>query len=139
MSDCVFCRIAAGSLPATKVYEDASKLAFMDIAPIQPGHTLLIPKRHFERLTDLPEDVAADLTRFLPKLARAVAAATAADGFNVMQTNGACAGQSVFHVHFHVIPRHDGDGYRFHWQPTPYRPGQMEQWQKGIVEKLNEA
>lgn len=139
MPDCIFCKIVAGQIPSARVYEDATKLAFMDIGPIQPGHVLLIPKAHFERLTELPDDVAADLARALPKLARAVVAAARADGFNLMQTNGACAGQSVGHVHFHIIPRRNDDGYHFHWRPTPYKPGELQEWQQKIAAEVGKG
>ncbi len=139
MADCIFCKIVAGQIPSARVYEDATKLAFMDIGPIQPGHVLLIPKAHFERLTDLPAEVAADLAACLPRLARAVVAAARADGFNLMQTNGTCAGQSVAHVHFHIIPRRNDDGYRFHWQPTAYKPGEMESWRAKIAAEVVRA
>ena len=136
MADCIFCKIAAGQIPSAKVYEDETKLAFMDIGPVQPGHTLLIPKKHYERLTDVPDDEMADLARVLPRLARAVVAAAKADGFNVFQTNGRCSGQAVFHVHIHIIPRHDNDGYSFRWKASSYSPGEIEQWQKKVRAEL---
>ena len=136
MRDCIFCKIVAGEVPSAKVYEDATALAFMDIGPIQPGHVLLIPKKHYERVTDLPDDAAAELGRLLPRLARAAVAAGRADGFNIHQTNGQCSGQQVFHVHFHIIPRRDNDGYSFHWRPGRYAPGELEVWQKKIQERL---
>jgi len=104
MSDCIFCKIVAGKIPSARVYEDETKIAFMDIGPVQPGHMLLIPKKHYERFTDLPDDLAADLARVLPELAGAVVKAADADGFNLFQTNGACSGQVVPHVHIHIIP-----------------------------------
>ena len=136
MSDCIFCKIVAGEIPSAKVYEDAAKLAFMDINPVQPGHVLLIPKKHYERLTDLPDETAADLASALPRLARAAVAAARADGFNIFQTNGRCSGQAVFHVHIHIIPRRNNDGYSFHWRPGQYAPGEQEAWRKKISDEL---
>jgi histidine triad (HIT) family protein len=136
MTDCIFCKIAAGEIPSAKVYEDATKLAFMDINPVQPGHVLLIPKKHYERLTELPDETAADLAAALPRLARAAVAAAHADGFNIFQTNGRCAGQSVSHVHLHIIPRRNDDGYSFHWRPGQYAPGEQEAWRKKISDEL---
>ncbi len=136
MEECIFCKIVADEIPSARVYDDATKLAFMDINPIRPGHLLVIPKQHYERLTDLPDDEAADLARVLPRLARAAVKAADADGFNVVQTNGACAGQVVPHVHIHIIPRHDNDGYSFRWQPGSYAQGEMETWQRKIVDAL---
>ena len=138
MSDCIFCKIVAGEIPSARVYEDETKLAFMDIGPVQPGHALLIPKKHYERFTDLPDDVAADLARVLPRLARAVVRAADADGFNIFQTNGACSGQVVPHVHVHVIPRRDDDGYSFHWKAGTYAEGELEQWREKIARRLGE-
>lgn len=138
MSDCIFCRIVAGEIPSARVYEDATKLAFMDIGPVQPGHALLIPKKHYERLTDMPPDEAADLAGILPTLANAVVAAAGADGFNIHQTNGACSGQVVPHVHIHVIPRRDNDGYSFHWQAGSYAEGELEKWRARIVAAMKD-
>ena len=136
MGECIFCKIVAGEIPSARVYEDETKLAFMDIGPIQPGHTLLIPKAHYERLTDLPDDLAADLARVLPRLGRAVVTAADADGFNIHQTNGTCSGQVVPHVHIHIIPRHDGDGYSFHWKAGSYSEGEMEAWRTRIADQM---
>jgi histidine triad (HIT) family protein len=137
MSDCIFCKIVAGEIPSATVYEDETKFALMDINPILPGHVLLVPKAHYERVTDLPDEVAADLGGALPKLGRAVVAAAKADGFNIFQTNGRCSGQAVFHVHFHVIPRHNDDGYTFRWSPRgPYEEGKMAEWRQRIADAL---
>jgi len=136
MSECIFCKIVRGEIPSAKVYEDETKLAFMDIGPIQPGHVLLIPKKHYERLTDMPGDDVADLASVLPALARAVVKAANADGFNIHQTNGACSGQVVPHVHLHVIPRHDDDGYSFRWKAGSYAEGEMARWRDKIAAAL---
>jgi len=133
MSACVFCRIVAGEIPAARVFEDDACLAFLDIGPLQPGHTLLIPKKHYERLTDLPADEMARLGQVLPRLARAVMAATGAAGLNLYQTNGAAAGQVVPHVHFHLIPRRQDDGLGFRWQAGKYGSGEMDSWRARIA------
>lgn len=117
--DCIFCKIIAGEIPDHKVYEDDLVAAFLDIGPLSRGHTLVIPKSHYERLEDLPDEDAAALGRALPKIARAIMEVTGAKSYNVLQNNGKEAGQEVFHVHYHIIPRyHDepaGDGLRFTW------------------------
>ena len=136
MSECIFCKIVRGEIPSAKVYEDDTKLAFMDIGPVRPGHVLLIPKTHHERLTDMPGDDVADLASVLPALARAVVKAADADGFNIHQTNGACSGQVVPHVHLHVIPRHDDDGYSFRWQAGSYAEGELTRWREKIAAAL---
>jgi histidine triad (HIT) family protein len=115
MSDCIFCKIIAGQIPCTKVYEDASVLSFMDINPISPGHTLVIPKKHYEAIREMPVSEAADLFKVVPALAAAVQAALKAEGLNVLQNNGRVSGQAVDHLHVHLIPRWAGDGLGFRW------------------------
>lgn len=126
MPDCIFCKIIAGEIPSTRLMEDEHSLAFMDIGPIRPGHALLIPKRHYERTTDMPGDELGRLMTKLPALAAAIVKATNADGYNVFQMNGASAGQVVPHVHFHIIPRHNGDGIKFGWPAKKYEEGEMQ-------------
>lgn len=104
-ANCVFCKIVAGSLPAYKVYEDDHALAFLDIAPFEDGHVLVISKQHANYLTDLPSAVLAPLIRAVQKVAAKLLENLPCDGFNLLQNNGACATQIVPHVHFHVIPR----------------------------------
>ena len=126
-ANCIFCRIVAGELPAVKVYEDADTLAFMDIGPIIKGHTLVIPKQHFDPITATPEPVLAKLMAVVKKIAQAQMNALQADGVNVMQTNGAVAGQVVPHIHFHVIPRFTTDGHRWNWAAKKYdNPDEMK-------------
>ena len=126
-ANCIFCRIVAGELPAVKVYEDADTLAFMDIGPIIKGHTLVIPKQHFDPITATPEPVLAKLMVVVKKIAQAQMNALQADGVNVMQTNGAAAGQVVPHIHFHVIPRFTTDGHRWNWAAKKYEhPDEMK-------------
>ncbi|MEW6360114.1 MAG: HIT family protein [Planctomycetota bacterium] len=132
MSGCIFCKIVAGKLPSCKLMEDKDVLAFVDIGPIRPGHALLIPKKHYERTVDMPGEEVARLMAHLPKLAKAIVQATGADGYNVLQMNGACAGQVVPHVHFHIIPRHNGDGVKFGWPAAKYPEGEMEKLGKKI-------
>ena len=105
MTDTVFGKILRGELPCHRVYEDDHVLAFLDIAPMSLGHTLVIPKRAARTLDELSPESAAALGRALPNVARAVKRATGAKAYNVLQSNEAEAGQTVFHVHFHVIPK----------------------------------
>lgn len=107
-ANCVFCKIVRGEIPSHSVYEDERVKAFVDIGPISSGHTLVIPKAHAERLEDLAEEDGAAIGRVLPKVGAAVLAASGAKDYNVLQNNGEAAGQAVFHVHFHIIPRHSG-------------------------------
>jgi len=110
MPDCIFCAIVAGEIPGRTVYETDEMLAFLDVNPLSKGHTLVIPKTHHERLTDVPEDVAVELMLALHRVTDAVEAAVDADGTTIAFNNGEAAGQEVPHVHGHVIPRWDGDG-----------------------------
>lgn len=135
--DCIFCKILADEIPSNRVHEDEHTIAFMDLFPLAPGHTLLIPRDHHEFLTDMPDETMAAVGRVLPRLARAVMKATGAEGFNVYQTNGECAGQQVPHVHYHVIPRAADDGIGYRWKPGSYAEGEMADWQgriKGAIQ-----
>jgi len=123
--DCVFCKIVAGEIPAEKVYEDPDALAFVDINPLAPGHTLLVPKRHYERVGDAPPDVMAAVGKALPEVSRGVAAATEAEGLNVFISDGRVAGQVIPHVHVHVVPRRAGDGVKLRWAPGSYGEGEL--------------
>lgn len=117
--DCVFCKIVKGELPCARVFETDDVLAFLDIAPVAPGHVLVIPKAHHRNLFDLPEAVGGRLFAALSPVGAAVMAATGAAGLNVQINNNAAAGQVVFHAHAHLIPRHEGDGLRL-WSGRPY-------------------
>lgn len=108
--DCVFCSIVAGDIPGRIVDETDDVLAFLDANPMAPGHTLVIPKNHHERLADVPDDAAADLFATLRNLLPRVEAAVGADGATVGVNDGAAAGQEVPHAHAHIIPRFEGDG-----------------------------
>lgn len=110
MSDCIFCKIISGDIQSVKVYEDAEFTAFLDINPVQPGHTLVVPKAHFARFDDTPSEVIAKLYQVVHKVAPAVAKAVDAEGFNASLNNGLAAGQEVFHTHVHIIPRYIKDG-----------------------------
>jgi histidine triad (HIT) family protein len=117
--DTIFSKILRGEIPCHKVYEDDRVLAFLDVGPLSPGHTLVIPKEPAATLDALSDESAAAIGRVLPRIARAVLAATGTRDFNVLQNNGADAHQAVFHVHFHIIPKAaDGAGLGVGWQPT---------------------
>ena len=115
MPDCVFCKIVAGQIPSTRVYEDDLALAFMDIGEVNPGHVLVALKAHVENVYALDDAQAAAVARACTRVARAIRTAFAPAGLSVYQANGAPAGQTVFHYHVHLVPRHDGDGMAFTW------------------------
>ena len=104
-NNCVFCAIAAGEIPSFKIYEDGNFLAYLDINPVSEGHTLVIPKAHTQGLLDTPEEMLGALLATVKKVAAHLKAVLPCDGFNIVQNNGAAAGQSVGHIHFHIIPR----------------------------------
>jgi histidine triad (HIT) family protein len=108
--DCIFCRIVRGEVPAHKVYEDRTTVAFLDAHPQARGHTLVVPKRHSVDLFHAPESDICDAFAAAKKVALAMRAALGAEGVNVLHASGEAAGQSVFHLHIHVLPRHGGDG-----------------------------
>jgi histidine triad (HIT) family protein len=111
MEDCLFCKIAAEEIPATKVYEDDEVIAFLDIKPVNPGHTLVIPKEHYANLSETPDDTAASLMRVVPHLSRAIMKAVDAPAFNLGVNNGEPAGQVIHHTHLHIMPRFEDDGW----------------------------
>jgi len=118
-TDCVFCKIVAGTIPCFKLYEDAETLAFLDINPVHDGHALVIPKAHFPTVFELPPEAFAAAGRTAILLAKAVNAALAPDGLNLLQSNGPGAAQSVAHFHLHILPRRLDDGLAVNWTPKP--------------------
>ena len=124
--DCIFCKLVKGEIPSTKVYEDDQDLAFLDINPANKGHTLVIPKRHYGDLEEIPADELASLMQVVQKVGKAMKSAVQADGFNIVQNNGRAAGQVVDHLHFHVIPRFASDGRFSFPRPQQYEEGEMQ-------------
>lgn len=125
--ECIFCRIISGQIPCTKIFENQSILSFLDINPAAQGHLLVIPKLHAERIDQLDPHTMAEIAKSLPALSAAAQKAMQADGYNVLCNNGAAAGQVVKHVHFHIIPRRNGDGVMKAWKPLSYPEGRIEQ------------
>lgn len=114
MTDCLFCKIIAGEIPSTKIYEDDNVLAFLDIRPVNIGHTLVIPKVHHMNLYETPDEILAHVMTVVKKLSIAIKGALNADGINIEMNNDPVAGQIIFHTHIHIIPRFSGDGFT-HW------------------------
>jgi histidine triad (HIT) family protein len=116
MADTIFGKILRGEIPCHRIYEDDHVFAFLDVGPLSRGHTLVIPKQAVATLDQLSDDAAAAIGRVLPRISRAVLAATGATAFNVLQNNGTLAHQAVHHVHFHIIPKYgDGSGLGIDW------------------------
>jgi histidine triad (HIT) family protein len=135
---CIFCRIVAGDVPSTRVYEDDAVLAFMDIGPVVKGHTLVIPKAHHDPLTATPDDLLHRLISVVKRVAAAQVEGLGADGINVSQANGETAGQIVPHLHFHVIPRFRNDQHRWNWNAKEYdTPAEMADYAERIRESLS--
>ena len=119
MESCIFCKIIEGSLPSSKVYEDDICVAFMDIQPVNPGHVLVVPKSHSKDLSDLPADIGAHLFQVAQRIAvKMPEIGVKSEGINLLVAHGEAAGQEVFHVHLHVIPRYKGDGFGFKFGPN---------------------
>jgi histidine triad (HIT) family protein len=114
-NSCIFCSIIAGELPVAKIYEDSNLLVLMDKYPINIGHTLVIPKIHYDNILLMPHEEVGRLYSFVPIIAKAVVSAVNADGFNVGQNNGRAANQIVPHVHIHIIPRFKDDSPDGKW------------------------
>ena len=112
---CIFCKIVAGDIPAAKVYEDELSVAFMDSGQVNPGHVLVASKRHAVTVLDLTVEEAAAVMQTAQRIAHAAQQAFAPDGITLFQANGAAGGQTVFHFHMHVLPRHEGDGMALTW------------------------
>ena len=131
MDDCIFCKIVQGKIPSSKLYENEHILSFLDIGPVNKGHALVIPKKHFVDLTEIPEKELKELIKAVQKIAIAIKKATNADGFNINMSNKPAAGQVVMHAHLHVIPRYKDDGLKL-WPQGKYNEGEMEEYRTKI-------
>lgn len=139
MAETIFSKILRGEIPSHRVYEDEHVYAFLDIGPLSKGHTLVIPKEEVATLDQLSEESAAAIGRVLPRLCRAVKQVSGASAYNLLQNNGAEANQSVFHVHFHIIPRFPdrevGPGLGMRWKTSSLGADEGAQ----LAEALREA
>ncbi|MDO8604734.1 MAG: HIT family protein [bacterium] len=136
MGNCLFCKIIAGETPCTKVYEDGTVLAFLDIHPVNIGHTLVIPKAHHSNLYETPDGTLAHMMTVVKKLSVAIKNAVSADGINIEMNNDQIAGQIIFHTHFHIVPRFSGDGFT-HWNSArDYHSGEATEVAQKIISVL---
>jgi histidine triad (HIT) family protein len=135
-AQCVFCKIVRGELPSARVLETSYAVVFLDINPLNPGHTLLVPRSHHAHLAELPEEIAAHAGSLLPRLCRAVKAATSAQGLNVLVNNGRVAGQTIDHVHWHIIPRFANDPVHWPWPQGRYSGDELSQMKSRIEGEL---
>lgn len=132
--DCLFCKIVAGEVPVTKVYEDAHTLAMLDINPVNPGHVLVMPKDHYSNFSESTPEVIRDVMRTVKLLAPVICNSTGADGYNVSVNNGSAAGQVVMHLHVHIIPRFSSD-HLHHWPGKPYSSDEERERMGNLIKK----
>lgn len=137
MDNCIFCRIAAGDIPSSVIYEDEDFKVILDIAPATKGHAIILPKKHFADLFELDEDTAKKVLVVAKKVALAMKRELNCDGLNLLQNNGQAAGQSVFHIHFHLIPRYQGDNVKVPWTPDKYADGEAGELAGRIAKHIN--
>lgn len=136
--ECIFCRIAANEIPCALLTASERVISFLDIAPVNPGHALVVPRAHCRGLLDASASDLEECIVTARRVARASVEASGADGFNILQNNGSCAGQVVAHLHFHVIPRRSDDGFSFGWRQGGYEGREMEEMRRRIADGLKE-
>jgi histidine triad (HIT) family protein len=134
---CLFCKIVLGEIPSAKILETDHALAFLDINPVNRGHVLLVPKAHHSTLSELSDDLAAETAKLVPRLVRAIRAATGADGLNLIVNNGEVAGQTIHHGHWHLIPRFVDDPVNWPWPHFHYSGDELSQMRSRIELKLS--
>lgn len=125
MDNCIFCKIANGEIPAATLYEDEDFRVILDLGPASKGHALILPKAHVANIYELSDEMAAKAMILAKKMATAMTEALKCDGFNIVQNNGECAGQTVFHFHMHLIPRYENDNAGILWEPGETTPEDM--------------
>ncbi len=125
--NCIFCKILGGIIPSRKIYEDEDFIAILDAFPSAKGHVIIIPKMHVTNIFEMPDELAAKVFGVAKKVAAAVKQATGCDGVNILQNNGKAAGQSVFHLHVHVIPRFLDDSLNITWDPNTLEDAVMDE------------
>lgn len=130
--DCIFCKLANGEIPTNALYEDEIVKVIFDLAPASKGHVLVIPKKHFDNVFAMDEDTAANIFKVAVRIAKVLKEVLDCDGMNILQNNGAVAGQTVMHFHMHIIPRYEGDTVNIGWNP-----GKADEMQiKEIIEQV---
>ncbi len=136
MENCIFCKIVSGEIPSYKIYEDDEVIAFLDVAPVNSGHVLVVPKSHYKNLLDIPQDLVCQVIAVVKKLAPSILEGVGAKDFNLHLNNGNIAGQTVEHFHWHIIPRFPDDGKEL-WHGNKYKEGEAQQLMDKIKSNLN--
>jgi histidine triad (HIT) family protein len=136
MSDCIFCKIIAGDIPSTTVYEDDDFKAIMDISPAAKGHVIILTKKHCANLLELDDEIASKALIVARKIAKAQLEEFKCDGVNLLQNNGEAAGQTIFHFHIHVIPRYNNDDINIPWEHLKYADGEAADIAAALANKI---
>ena len=131
--DCIFCKLANGDIPTSTIYEDEDFRVILDLGPATKGHALILPKEHYENLYEIDDEIAGKAMKLAKKMITQMTEVLGCDGYNVVQNNGAAAGQTVFHFHMHLIPRYKGDKSGFGWKSGSLSDVDKEE----ILGKLN--
>jgi len=134
--DCIFCKITRGEVPSARILDTDEAIAFLDINPVSHGHALLVPKAHHANLNELPDALAGAVGSLLPRLCRAIAAATGSQGLNIIVNSGRAAGQTIDHCHWHIIPRFRDDPVNWPWPHTEYLGDELNQMRFRIEREL---
>lgn len=134
--DCIFCKIANGEIPSATIYENSDFRVFLDVAPANRGHALIVPKEHFKDIFDIDAVTAGKLFSLATEVARAMKSVLNCDGMNIVQNNGIIAGQTVFHFHLHLIPRYENDNVNIGWQPGDSVSSELQELAKEIRKKI---
>lgn len=138
MDSCIFCKILKGEIPSTTIYEDENVKVILDIAPAAKGHAILLVKEHVANIFELNQDLAGKIFAVVPKVATAIKEELGCDGMNILQNNGVEAGQTVFHLHIHFIPRWKEDSVNIKWKPLSYADGEAAALADAIRTRLCE-
>lgn len=136
MDECIFCKIIKGEIPSTKLYEDDDVLAFLDINPANEGHSLIMPKKHYEKLNDIPAEELKKIIEVVQKISKAVEKGINPQGYNILMSNGEAAEQVILHAHIHVIPRYSTDDFKLTWTHRVYGEGGAEEYKEKITKSL---
>lgn len=134
--DCIFCKIAKGEIPSATIYETSEFKVMLDVAPANKGHALIIPKEHFDNIFQIDAETAGKLFSLATVVARALKEETDCEGMNIVQNNGAVAGQTVNHFHLHLIPRHQGDGVSVTWKQGETDPAEQDALARAIKKHI---
>jgi len=134
--DCIFCKIANGVIPSSTLYEDEDFRVILDLGPASKGHALILPKEHYQDVCELDEVIGAKVLPLAGKIGAAMKKALGCAGFNLVQNNGAAAGQTVMHFHMHIIPRYEGGPEMVSWNPGTVTPEEMSQIVEAVKAEL---